>query len=82
MRGGVRESPAATTPSGVGFLLLLTALLSGKVAFRSGVGRTGYVEDLVGPALFLATDDARYITGTILTVDGGTTASNGQPPLS
>jgi meso-butanediol dehydrogenase/(S,S)-butanediol dehydrogenase/diacetyl reductase len=28
--------------------------------------------------LFLAGDDARYITGTILAVDGGTTASTGQ----
>jgi len=29
--------------------------------------------------LFLASADAGYITGSVLTVDGGTSASTGQP---
>ena len=33
--------------------------------------RPGDADDLAGPALFLASDDARYITGAILDVDGG-----------
>lgn len=37
MRGGVRESPTATTTRGVGSPLLRTALLSGKVDLRSRV---------------------------------------------
>jgi NAD(P)-dependent dehydrogenase (short-subunit alcohol dehydrogenase family) len=35
------------------------------------LGRTGKPEDIVGPAVFLASDMATYVTGTILMVDGG-----------
>ncbi|KAI0812119.1 NAD(P)-binding protein [Xylaria sp. FL0064] len=34
----------------------------------------GVPEDIVGSAVFLASDDARWITGTALSVDGGYTA--------
>ena len=46
---------------------------------RLALGRVGVPEDLAGIALFLSTKDAQYITGQIIPVDGGTTASNGQP---
>ncbi len=35
------------------------------------LGRVGEPEDMTGPALFLASDDARYITGHCIFVDGG-----------
>lgn len=35
------------------------------------LGRVGDPEELAGPALFLASDDARYITGHLVYVDGG-----------
>jgi len=35
------------------------------------MGRVGEAEDLGGPAVFLASDDARYVTGHVLVVDGG-----------
>jgi 3-oxoacyl-[acyl-carrier protein] reductase len=35
------------------------------------LGRAGKAEDIVGPAVFLASDLAAYVTGTILLVDGG-----------
>ncbi|MEP7199010.1 MAG: glucose 1-dehydrogenase [Chloroflexota bacterium] len=35
------------------------------------LGRVGEVDDLAGPAVFLASDDACYITGQRLVVDGG-----------
>jgi len=38
---------------------------------RTPLGRWGTPDDLVGPALFLASDAARFITGAILAVDGG-----------
>ncbi len=37
--------------------------------------RRGDPEDLTGPAIFLASDESDYVTGTVLTVDGGFTAS-------
>lgn len=46
---------------------------------RIALGRPGRPEDVVGAVLFLASPDAGYITGSILTVDGGTSASSGQP---
>ena len=38
---------------------------------RTPMGRWGQPEELAGPALFLASDAASFITGTILNVDGG-----------
>jgi len=35
------------------------------------LARIGEPEDMAGPAVFLASDDARYITGHCLVVDGG-----------
>src|SRR5262245_50509334 len=35
------------------------------------LGRTGKPEDIVGPAVFLASDLSAYVTGTILMADGG-----------
>ncbi|GAA4627525.1 SDR family oxidoreductase [Actinoallomurus vinaceus] len=37
--------------------------------------------DIAGAVGFLASDDARFITGTVLPVDGGITAASGQPDL-
>ena len=38
---------------------------------RTPMGRWGTPEDLVSPALFLASSGASFITGTMLNVDGG-----------
>ena len=38
------------------------------------LGRIGQVEDVVGPAIFLASDAASFVTGHVLIVDGGHTA--------
>lgn len=35
------------------------------------LGRTGKPEDIVGPAIFLASDLSQFVTGTILMADGG-----------
>jgi 3-oxoacyl-[acyl-carrier protein] reductase len=38
------------------------------------LGRIGEPDDIAGPILFLASDAARYITGTSLVIDGGLSA--------
>jgi len=35
------------------------------------LGRAGKPEDVVGPALFLASDLSSYVSGSIVMVDGG-----------
>ncbi|WGF87442.1 SDR family NAD(P)-dependent oxidoreductase [Marinivivus vitaminiproducens] len=42
---------------------------------RIPMRRFGALDDLTGPAVFLLSDAARYVTGQMLTVDGGYTAS-------
>lgn len=41
---------------------------------RTPLGRWGTPDDIVGPALFLAGDAARFVTGAVLAVDGGYSA--------
>jgi NAD(P)-dependent dehydrogenase (short-subunit alcohol dehydrogenase family) len=42
---------------------------------RLPLGRAGHPADVAGPAFFLCSDDARYVTGQILLVDGGVSAT-------
>lgn len=41
------------------------------VLSRTPMGRWGRPQELVGPSLFLTSPDASFITGAVLTVDGG-----------
>jgi NAD(P)-dependent dehydrogenase (short-subunit alcohol dehydrogenase family) len=42
-----------------------------KVLSRTPMGRLGDPADVGDAALFLAMDDAKYLTGVVLPVDGG-----------
>jgi len=46
-----------------------------RILHRIALGRIGQPEEIVGALVFLASDAARYITGTTITIDGGWTAS-------
>jgi len=45
------------------------------------MGRVAYPEDLVGPVVFLGSEQSRYVTGSILPVDGGWTIQGMTPPM-
>ncbi|MDP1731341.1 MAG: SDR family oxidoreductase, partial [Devosia sp.] len=47
------------------------AARSAELVGRTPMGRWGKPEDLVGPALFLCSPLAGFVTGAVLPVDGG-----------
>ena len=83
---GVHQQPAQAPPSrarpqsqGAINTQFLSAVLNTpeKVDYalhRIPLGRLGVGEDLVGPALFLASEASRYVTATEVIVDGGGTS--------
>ena len=55
------------------------AALMAKFRERIPLGRAAQPDDIAGVIAFLASDDARFVNGVNLPVDGGLFASNGQP---
>ena len=53
----------------------------GYYATRNPLGRTGEPEEMVGPAVFLASQDSSYVTGQVFYADGGWTVQ-GKIPLA
>ena len=44
------------------------------------LGRIAEPEEMVGPAVFLASDDSAHVTGQTIYVDGGWTSAGAFPP--
>lgn len=49
---------------------------------RIPMQRAAQPEEMANVVAFLASDDASYVTGTIMVADGGTTAHTGQPEVA
>jgi NAD(P)-dependent dehydrogenase (short-subunit alcohol dehydrogenase family) len=74
---GVRINAVAPGPIETGMLNRFTGTAERKAALLKTVplGRVGEPVDIARAAVFLASEKASFITGHILTVDGGKTAS-------
>ena len=65
-------------------LILTYDLTEAEAAERGQVvpmARLGTPDDVAGPTVFLATDDARYMTGACLVVDGGVLVQQRSAPV-
>lgn len=73
---GVRVNAVAPGPTETGMLDRFTGTAERKAALASGVplGRVGQPEEIARAILFVASDAASFLTGQIVTVDGGKTA--------
>jgi NAD(P)-dependent dehydrogenase (short-subunit alcohol dehydrogenase family) len=73
---GVRVNAVAPGPTDTGMLNRFTGTAERKAALASGVplGRAGEPAEIARAVVFLASDKASFITGQILTADGGKTA--------
>lgn len=56
-----------------------TEVVANDIKARIPMGRLGLPHEMAAAAAFLASDDASYITGVNLPVDGGATATSGLP---
>lgn len=73
---GVRVNAVAPGPTDTGMLDRFTSTAENKAALAATVplARIGRPDDIAAAVLYLAADGAAFVTGQILTVDGGKTA--------
>jgi NAD(P)-dependent dehydrogenase (short-subunit alcohol dehydrogenase family) len=74
-KAGIRVNAVAPGPTDTGMLTRFTGTPENKAALVAQVplGRLGLTEELANAIVFIASDEASYITGHVLDVDGGMT---------
>jgi NAD(P)-dependent dehydrogenase (short-subunit alcohol dehydrogenase family) len=74
---GIRVNAVAPGPTDTGMLTRFTGTPENKAALVADVplGRLGLSEELANAIVFIASDEASFITGHVLNVDGGHTAN-------
>lgn len=94
-KGGIEALTRATALDLAPYGIRVNALVPGLIATHPAepdwslrrrdetvpLGRGGTADDMTGPALFLASDDAAYVTGTRLVVDGGVLVQQRSPQV-
>jgi NAD(P)-dependent dehydrogenase (short-subunit alcohol dehydrogenase family) len=81
---GVRVNALAPGwfPSEMTEAILAAPMFRDRIDAQASLGRAGRPEELIGPLLLLASDASSYMTGSTITVDGGTSATVGAPPYT
>jgi glucose 1-dehydrogenase len=77
---GIRVNAFAPGATNVARNLADDPLYAERWAPLIPLGRIAEPEDMVGPAVFLASDQSAFVTGQLLHVDGGWTAAGSFPP--
>ena len=74
-KSGIRVNAVAPGPTDTGMLTRFTGTAENKAALVTTVplGRLGLSEEVADGIVFIASDEARFITGHVLNVDGGKT---------
>jgi NAD(P)-dependent dehydrogenase (short-subunit alcohol dehydrogenase family) len=74
---GIRVNGVAPGPTDTDMLTRFTGTPENKAALVTGVpmGRLGFSEEVADGVVFISSDEAAFITGHILNVDGGHSAN-------
>jgi len=76
-KSGIRVNAVALGPTDTGMLSRFTGTPENKAALATQVplGRLGLSEEVADGIVFIASNEARFITGHVLNVDGGHSAN-------